>query len=115
MSNPEPWRPGRTVTTGMAPVLAPAAGRVRVMSDRCATCDFRPGNRGNLTPGNWQRDCLADEGHIVCHGTGPDRTQPAAVCAGIAAHPDAGRFLALSIAAVGHLQWQGPALGSELA
>ncbi|EFL19936.1 hypothetical protein [Streptomyces sp. C] len=114
---PEPARPRRTVTTGTAPVTDTAAGRIRVISDRCATCDFRPGNRGNLAPGQLAalvRDCLADEGHIVCHESGPDRsTQPSAVCAGFAAHPDAGRSLALRIAALGHLQWQDPPSGCE--
>ncbi|MDK9496175.1 hypothetical protein QEZ40_000519 [Streptomyces katrae] len=116
MSLSEPRRPRRTVTTGTAPVTDAAAGRIRVMSDRCATCDFRPSNRGNLAPGQLAalvRDCLADEGHIVCHETGPDRIQPAAVCAGFAAHPDANHSLALRVAAVGHVQWQDPVPASQ--
>ncbi|RST08688.1 hypothetical protein EF910_00070 [Streptomyces sp. WAC07149] len=103
------------MTTGTAPVTDAAAGRVRVMSDCCATCDFRPGNHGNLAPGQLAalvRNCLADEGHIVCHEAGPHRsTQPAAVCGGFAGHPDTDRSLALCFAAVGRVQWQDPPPG----
>lgn len=109
MSLFEPRRSGRTVTTGTAPVTDAAAGRVRVMSDRCATCDFRPGNRGNLAPGQLAGlvgDCLADEGHIVCHESGHTADRPGAVCAGFAAHPHAGRSLALRLAAVGLTELQ---------
>lgn len=103
----------RTVTVGQTPVADDDTGRVRVMADQCATCDFRPGNRGNLAPGQLARlvrDCVADEGHIVCHETGQDSNLPGAVCAGFAAHPDAGRSLALRIAATGHAELQGPNL-----
>ncbi|MEU7322688.1 hypothetical protein AB0465_40625 [Streptomyces griseoviridis] len=68
-------------------------------------------NRDNLAPGRLAslvQDCVADERHIVCHETGRGDGQPPAVCAGFAAHRDAGRSLALRIAAAGHLQPQTP-------
>ncbi|MFI7337137.1 hypothetical protein ACIBUY_04255 [Streptomyces sp. NPDC050085] len=101
----------RTVMVGKTPVADAATGRVRVMVERCATCDFRPGNQGNLAPGQLSRlvrECVADEGHLVCHETGQDSGQPGAVCAGFAAHPDAERSLALRIAAAGHVLPQLP-------
>ncbi|GAA2624485.1 hypothetical protein GCM10010425_20320 [Streptomyces spororaveus] len=101
----------RTVAVGQTPVTDTATGRVRVLNTRCATCDFRPGNQGNLAPGQLARlvrDCVADEGHIVCHETGDESSQPGAICAGFAAHPDAGRSLALRIAATGHALSQEP-------
>ncbi|AIS02375.1 hypothetical protein SGLAU_32205 [Streptomyces glaucescens] len=102
----------RTVMVADAPVVDAATGRVRVVSERCATCDFRPGNRRNLAPGQLARliaDCLADEEHIVCHETGDAADAPGAVCAGFAAHPDAGRSSALRGAATGLAELQHPA------
>lgn len=74
------------------------------MSERSGTCDFRRESAGNLAPGRFAalvRECVEDEGHTVCHETGPGKDRPGAVCAGFAAHPDAGRSLALRIAAAG--------------
>jgi len=102
-------RPGRTVTIGLVPVADIADRRVRDMAEQCSTCDFRPDNCGNLAPGQLARlvrDCAGDEGHIVCHETGSDI--PGAVCAGFAAHPDAGRSLALRVAATGLIHLQVP-------
>ncbi len=110
----EPSIAQRTVAVGQVPVADRESGMVRVVSEKCATCDFRPGNRGNLSPGQLARlitDCLDTEGHIVCHETGDDGV-PGAVCAGFADHPDAGRSLALRIAAAGQTLYQEPTRSS---
>lgn len=51
------------------------SGLPRVLSTKCATCIFRPGNRMHLAPG--YRDqlvghALARDSWIVCHATLPD-------------------------------------------
>ena len=95
----------RTVTTGQTPLTDTAIGQG--MAECCATCDFRPQSRGNPASGQFAdlvRECLADEGQLVCHETGQSARQPGAICAGFAAHPDAPRSLALRIATTGHAQ-----------
>lgn len=77
-------------------------GTVRLCENLCTTCIFHPGNLMSLEPGRVKEmlhDALASEGHIVCHKTlGTDEP---AICAGFTRHPDAGRSLALRLAAAG--------------
>ncbi|MFG2621910.1 hypothetical protein ACGFXC_30270 [Streptomyces sp. NPDC048507] len=105
------------MTIGEVPVADPVAGRVRVVAERCGTCDFRPRGKGGLAPGQLARlvaECLADEGHLVCHETGAGRGGgPGAVCAGFAAHPGAYRSLALRVAAAGRILLQDPAPAAD--
>ncbi|MER5809081.1 hypothetical protein ABT143_12930 [Streptomyces sp. NPDC002033] len=104
------------MTVGSVPVADPVTGRVRVVAERCGTCDFRPGRHGSLAPGQLARlvaGCLSSEGHLVCHETGEDRGMLGAVCAGFAAHPDAHRSLALRVAAAGARLLQHPSPASD--
>jgi hypothetical protein len=78
----------RAVTRHPADVLDPATGRVRVLSRRCQTCIFRPGNLMHLTPGRFEQVVRAnvDAGALLtCHATLPYGNHPdfgPAVCAG---------------------------------
>lgn len=43
---------------------------VRVLSERCGTCIFHPGNRMHLEPGRVKamvEECRAKDRHIPCH------------------------------------------------
>lgn len=59
----------------------------RLVSEKCPTCIFRPGNPMHLRPGRVQqmvRDSLRADSFITCHSTLPgvqQQTQPA-VCRG---------------------------------
>lgn len=47
-------------------------GHVHVMSEKCDTCVFRPGNLMNLEPGRLKQmveESVADGGGITCHKT----------------------------------------------
>ncbi|WP_406205408.1 hypothetical protein OH807_30805 [Kitasatospora sp. NBC_01560] len=72
------------------PVADPLTGEVRVLSDLCTTCVYRPGNLMHLAPGRLRqlaREALAKNGHIVCHSTLPALAPPgtkAAICRGFA-------------------------------
>ncbi|WP_327074477.1 hypothetical protein OG196_32055 [Kitasatospora purpeofusca] len=72
------------------PVADPTTGEVRVLSDLCGTCIYRPGNLMNLAPGRLRQlaqEALANRGHIVCHCTLPALAPPGtkgAICRGFA-------------------------------
>ncbi|MGR3875612.1 hypothetical protein ACUXZZ_44520 [Streptomyces graminifolii] len=84
-----------------APVADETTGEVRLLSEQCSTCIFRPGNpfRAAMPARirNMVADAVAAEGHVTCHATLPG-SSPAvgepAICRGFA---DAygGRSLAL--------------------
>ncbi|MEV0444977.1 hypothetical protein AB0I84_31480 [Streptomyces spectabilis] len=87
-------------------VADPQTWTVRVCSDRCGTCIFRPGNLMALERGRvaaMLKTALAEEGHIVCHKT--LGTDAPAICSGFATHPQ-GRTasLALRLAQAGVLR-----------
>ncbi|KOT61974.1 hypothetical protein ADK43_11425 [Streptomyces rimosus subsp. rimosus] len=94
-----------------APVADASTGKIRVLSERCASCIFRPGNPFRATMpariSSMVADAAAAEGHVTCHATLPD-SAPAgvatAICKGFAdAHGD--RSLALRLgAALGNLR-----------
>ncbi|MFC1418658.1 hypothetical protein [Streptacidiphilus cavernicola] len=77
---------------------------VRVMSKKCTTCIYRPGNLMHLAPGRLAqitREAIDCEGQVVCHesdGVTPGTGQPAAVCKGFEEHPQSRRSLALRMA-----------------
>ena len=61
--------------------------RVHVMSEKCSSCIFRPGNLMNLNEGRVEgmvADCLAEDTVIPCHQTihGQDE-RGEAVCRGL--------------------------------
>jgi hypothetical protein len=65
-----------------APPVADETG-VRVCSDLCSTCIFRPGNLMGLKPGRLKgmiEETLATDGQITCHKT-LDQPQ-GAICRG---------------------------------
>lgn len=46
--------------------------KLHVLSEKCSTCIFRPGNPMNLVPGRLQhmvRDTVQNDSYIVCHQT----------------------------------------------
>ncbi|GGZ94993.1 hypothetical protein GCM10010371_63590 [Streptomyces subrutilus] len=105
---PVPDLTGAGAAEAAPSVFDPVTGRVRVMDGKCGTCIGRPGNPYDLTPERRSEllgrrpDGTYDEGWTVCHSPLPDNPDhlPAAVCAWIALHPQAGpRSLALRIAA----------------
>lgn len=61
-----------------------AAGKLRIMAEKCSTCIFRPGNVMRLEPGRVKGmlvDVRANDSFVTCHktlGTGG----PGAICAG---------------------------------
>ena len=73
------------------PVVDEVTGEVRLLSERCSTCIFRPGNAFRATMPERIRsmiaDAVADEGHVTYHSTLPD-SAPAgvepAICRGFA-------------------------------
>jgi hypothetical protein len=71
-----------------ADVLDPATGKVRVLSHRCQTCIFRPGNLMHLAPGRCGQIVKANVAAgalLTCHSTLPYGDHPdfgPAVCAG---------------------------------
>lgn len=64
------------------------SGLPRVLSTKCATCIFRPGNRMHLPPGyrdQLVQQALDRDSWIVCHATLPDTGNPVgsqAICRG---------------------------------
>jgi hypothetical protein len=78
-------------TAACVPVADEATGEVRLLSERCSTCIFRPGNPFRATmPArvrNMIADAVADEGHVTCHstlpGSSPADVEPA-ICRGFA-------------------------------
>ena len=78
-------------TAGCAPVADETTGEVRLLSERCSTCIFRPGNPFRATMPARIRDMIADavadEGHVTCHatlpGSAPAGVEPA-ICRGFA-------------------------------
>lgn len=49
-------------------------GQVHVLSEKCATCIFRPGNLMRLVPGRVKQmveTSIADDSAITCHSTLP--------------------------------------------
>lgn len=60
----------------------------RLLSEKCETCIFRPGNLMHLSPGRLKQmvdDSLAENKTITCHSTLPYGKNPgfgAAVCRG---------------------------------
>ncbi|MFI8932486.1 hypothetical protein ACIG3E_33080 [Streptomyces sp. NPDC053474] len=93
------------------PVADESTGEVRVLSERCSTCIFRPGNPFRTTMPSRIRDMVADAvaegGHVTCHSTLPG-SAPAdvapAICRGFA-DTYGHRSLALRLgAAVGTLR-----------
>jgi hypothetical protein len=68
--------------------LDPDTKRVRILSEKCATCIFKPGNKMELREGARDQlveETLAADSYIVCHSTLPyfkhPEAQPA-VCRG---------------------------------
>jgi hypothetical protein len=65
-----------------------ADGKLRILTEKCDTCIFRPGNPMNLRPDRVQdavQGSLAGGGYISCHDTLPYGANPeygAAVCRG---------------------------------
>jgi hypothetical protein len=60
-------------------------GRVHVMSDKCSTCIFRPGNLMNLQPGvvkTMVEESVAEGGGITCHKTIHGQREQEATCRG---------------------------------
>jgi hypothetical protein len=71
-------------------VSDPKTGRARLLSEKCSTCVFRPGNPMFLEPGRLA-DLIADacraQSFIVCHSTLPGMTPGGflpAICRGFA-------------------------------
>ena len=74
-------------------------GRVRVLSEQCATCIFRPGNLMHLRRGRLAdivRQCQTRDTNVVCHSTlpaiAPDGVKPA-FCRGHVERYGDGNFL----------------------
>lgn len=60
-------------------------GKVHVMSEKCSTCIFRPGNLMNLQPGRVKGmvDSSIDDGAgITCHKTIHGQAEQEATCRG---------------------------------
>lgn len=60
-------------------------GKVHVMSEKCATCIFRPGNLMHLNAGRVKEmvdGSLADEAGITCHKTIHGQAEQEATCRG---------------------------------
>lgn len=60
-------------------------GKVHVLSDKCVTCVFRPGNLMHLTPGRLKEmvdESIAEGVGIVCHSTLPHTGEDQAICRG---------------------------------
>jgi hypothetical protein len=60
-------------------------GRVHVLTEKCPTCVFHPGNRMDLQPGRLadlvRRNVAAGAG-LTCHATLMSAEQPRAICRG---------------------------------
>lgn len=96
-------------------VLSSETGKIRVMSGKCTTCIGRP---GTCLSSERRRELLGlrpdgtyDEGWTVCHSTlpgNPDGLEPA-ICAWIAAHPQAApRSLAMRVGAAHGIEYVDP-------
>lgn len=62
-----------------------ANGKVHVLSEKCKTCIFRPGNPMSLQPGRVKGmvdSAKANDSAITCHSTLYDEEQQQAVCRG---------------------------------
>lgn len=60
-------------------------GKVHVLSERCASCVFRPGNLMRLEPGRvagMVEKAVRDQSGIVCHETIYGQAEQEAVCRG---------------------------------
>lgn len=60
-------------------------GKVHVMSEKCSTCIFRPGNLMNLEPGRVKEmvaGSLAEDAGITCHKTLYGQREQEATCRG---------------------------------
>ncbi len=63
-------------------------GKIRLLSEKCSTCIFRPGNPMDLRPGRVRdavQTALGGGGYITCHDTLPYGANPeygGAVCRG---------------------------------
>lgn len=75
-------------------------GRVHIMSDKCSTCIFRPGNLMHLQPGvvkTMVEESVAEGGGITCHKTIHGQREQEATCRGFYdAHADRVPALALA-------------------
>jgi len=69
-------------------IVDPETGRPRLLSKRCATCIFRPGNQMHLAPGRLRslvNGALENDTWIPCHDTlayGPHPDFGEAICRG---------------------------------
>lgn len=69
-------------------ITDPVTGKSRLLSERCATCIFRPDNPMHLQAGRLAQlaaDTLARGSYIICHDTlsyGPHPTYGPAICRG---------------------------------
>lgn len=62
-----------------------SAGKVHVLSEKCSTCIFRPGNLMYLNPGRVKMmvdGSIGGGGAITCHKTIHEQTEQEAVCRG---------------------------------
>lgn len=85
--------------------------KLHVMSDRCSTCIFRPGNLMMLEPGRvaeMVREAKANESVIPCHQTILGQRDQQAVCNGyFEAHGSAVASIRLAVA-MGIIQYDAP-------
>ncbi|MFD6097178.1 hypothetical protein ACFVWN_20475 [Nocardiopsis flavescens] len=89
------WNRGGPVVSGEPnDVLDPLLGKVRVLSEKCGTCVFRPGNLMDLAPGR-VREIIEHNRRtgagLTCHQTLPysQYDAPPAWCRGfVDAYPD---------------------------
>lgn len=60
-------------------------GKIWVLSEKCSTCIFRPGNLMHLRPGAVEKlvqECLEENTTISCHDTLHDPDRGRSVCRG---------------------------------
>jgi hypothetical protein len=83
VDGPEPDYPCEDST---GDIVDPATGLPRLLSRKCATCIYRPGNPMHLQPGRrdqMQATAVERGSWIVCHSTLPAAGQPdAGICRG---------------------------------
>ncbi len=76
-------------------------GELHVLSARCPTCIFRPGNLMSLERGRVKAmlsEAVANQSVIPCHKTIWDDERQPAVCRGYFDHPHAREVFALRLA-----------------
>lgn len=87
--DPACWNYGRLLDDDCPPDHAQSPngpfrdGKVWVLSEKCSTCIFRPGNKMHLRPGlrdNMVQSCIDDNTVIPCHET---LDGPRSVCRGL--------------------------------